>query len=312
MSSFRRWTPFGRPSPNWSRSERVGIARPGKAEAWRLAAGAAMAGAALLTGVPALGAQESRNHLYDKFQVSGSLSVLLLNTDIRVDAADGDLGTEIDLEDLGLDGTSYFGRAAGRWRPWRTHEFEVAYQFNRREDTIVLERDVTFGDTTFTVGAEITPRFYSDALTVTWRWALHDGDRLQIGPAIGLGAYFLEPGIKVEVDAGGGQTAERDFSTDLVGPIGTLGAYGRGRIGEEWYWEADLRGIYIPIDRFKAYEFDGGLAARWFPFEKFGFEAGAAFTGVRVDVVATAPEDRAIGRLRYTYTSFRLGGIWTP
>ena len=59
--------------------------------------------------------------------VSGSLSVLLLNTDIRVDAADGDIGTEIDLEDLGLDGSGFFGRAAGRWRPWRTHEFELAY-----------------------------------------------------------------------------------------------------------------------------------------------------------------------------------------
>ena len=88
--------------------------------------------------------------------------------------------------------------------------------------------------------------------------------------------------------------------------------YARGRIGEEWYWETDLRGIYIPIDRFKAYEFDGGAMARWFPFEKFGFETGATFTGVRVDVEATDPEDRAIGRLRYNYFSLRLGGIWTP
>ncbi|MGH7584661.1 MAG: hypothetical protein ACREMH_00270 [Gemmatimonadales bacterium] len=276
-----------------------------------LPAGAAVAAVVLLAwATPALA--QGRDHLHDKLQVAGSGSLLLFNTDIRVDAANGDAGTEIDLEDLGLGDNGSFGRFSLRWRPWRRQEFEVGWQFNRREDTIVLEEDVTFGDTTFNVGAEIKPRFYSDALTLTWRWAIHDGERFQVGPTVGLGALFLEPGIKVRVSAGGSETEERDFSTDLVGPIGTIGAYARGRIGEEWFWEADVRGIYIPIDRFKAYEYDGGAAVRWFPFEKFGFEGGWAITGVRVDVEATAPEDRAIGRLRYNYTSFRLGGIWTP
>ena len=311
MSSFRRWTRFGRLSPSWSRSDRVVPGTPVGPVDLAGRSVAAIAAAVLLFLAPAAEAQ-GRDHLHDKFQIWGSFSTLFLNTDIRVDAANGDAGTEIDLEDLGLDGTSYFGRFAGRWRPWRQHEFEVAWQFNRRQDVIELEQDITFGDTTFNVGAEIEPRFYSDALTVTWRWAIHDGDRFQIGPSVALGGFFFEPGIRVEVDAGGGQTAERDFSTDLLGPIAALGGYARGRIGEEWFWEADLRGIYIPIDRFKAYEFDGSAVARWFPFEKFGFYGGVAFTGVRVDVEATEPDQRAIGRLRYNYYSLRFGGIWTP
>ena len=95
-----------------------------------------------------LEAQEvPRSHLYDKFQVSASGTLLVLATKIRIDPDSGE-GTEIDVGDnLGIGSTTLQPRLALRWRPGRRHEIEGGYQWAKRSGEAVLQDTIVFRDT---------------------------------------------------------------------------------------------------------------------------------------------------------------------
>jgi len=276
-----------------------------------LVLGAVLAGA--LAGPGMLSAQETPNHLFDKFQVSGGSALLLLNTDIRVDAANGDAGTEIDAEDdLGLDVSKPFGRLGVRWRPWRRHSFDVNYQWIRRGATYEIERDITWGDTTFNAGASLRPRLNSDVLGLTWRWAIHQTDRWQVGPAIGIGLYFFEAGIEGTAVAGG-SSVNFDESVDQLGPTASLGVFSHHRLADELYAELDARALYVSIDRFSGTVLEIGATARWFLADWVGLTGGYALSGVRVDVDPRPDAVRSLlGRVQYTYHQLRAGVVLVP
>lgn len=280
---------------------------------WRssLALGAVLAGALLRPA--GLAAQEVPNHLFDKLQVGGGTALLLLNTDIRVDAANGDQGTTIDAEDdLGLDVSKPFGRVGLRWRPWKRHAFDLSYQWIRRGATYELERDITWGDTTYTVGATIRPRLNSDVLGVAWRWSIHQTDRWHIGPALGVGLYFFEAGISASASAGGA-SGNVDESVDQLGPTATLGIFSLHRLGEKLYAELDARALYVSIDRFSGTVLEGGASLQWYLADWVGLTGGYAFSGVRVDVDADPEENEILlGRVRYTYHQIKAGVVLVP
>src|SRR5262245_57730186 len=78
-------------------------------------------------------AQDPILSLYDRTQVSFSLTDVIMNADIRIDSDNGSIGTEIDMEDdLGLPLHVFQPRAGVRWRPWHDHEFDFSYQLVRR------------------------------------------------------------------------------------------------------------------------------------------------------------------------------------
>src|SRR5262249_59764169 len=80
---------------------------------------------------------------------------VILNDNMGGAPANG-TGTDIDAEDdLGLAADKFEARLALRWRPGRRHELEVGYQFARRTASSMLQRDITFGDSTYQAGANI-------------------------------------------------------------------------------------------------------------------------------------------------------------
>ena len=195
--------------------------------------------AALFVACP-LAAQDTspRARLYDRLQVSGSLTTIILNTNIRVDPANG-TGTDIDAEDdLGLDRSKFEPRFAVRWRPGRRHEIEVGYQFARRSSTRVLDRDITFGDSTYQLGATVNSNLNTDEASLIYRFAFHTRPRREIGFSLGLGALFLDAGLDA---VGSGGSVQFSQSQKLTGPIGSAGLYGRFLSGERWYWGAEAR-----------------------------------------------------------------------
>lgn len=272
----------------------------------------------LLASPAAAQTDSSRNHLYDKFQFAISGTNVLLGTNLRVDGNDGQ-GTDVDVEDdLGLDRSKFQPRFGFRWRPGRRHELEVGYQFARRTGQKTLSDSLRFGDTTFYANATIKPTFNSDQAFLVYRFAFMAKERTQVGAALGLGPYFFDVAIDALASASGGsQTGEVAYSesASVIGPTASLGLFGRFRLGDRWYLDADIRYITISIDRFKASVLDAGLAARYFMSRKVGFELGYGGNGIKVDVEA---KDRAAaagfksGRIKFTQQTFRLGIILAP
>src|SRR3981189_1796430 len=84
-------------------------------------------------GAGALAAQDERNHLTDRWEITLSGAAVVLGSKLRVDGETRP-GTDIDMERvLGLARTKVQPRLAIAWRPGRRHELEVGYQVVRRD-----------------------------------------------------------------------------------------------------------------------------------------------------------------------------------
>ena len=247
-----------------------------------------------------------RADLYDRFQVSGAVTTVILNTNIRIDPANG-TGTDLDAEtDLGLARSKLEPRFALRWRPWRRQEFEFGYQFARRNSGRVLDRDIIFGDSTFHAGATIASTLNTDQAFFAYRFAFMAKPRTQVGLAVGLGALFLDTGIDAMASGGGIQYSQ---SEKLTGPLGSLGVYGRFLSGERWSWEAEARYIGLSIDRFDTQVGEGGAAIRYAAWSRVMLEGGYGASVIRVDIAPTRGSGLGSrsGRIKNSLQSVRLG-----
>jgi hypothetical protein len=273
----------------------------------------------LTSGARSLSAQAVQNHLYDKFQLDLSGTVVVLGSDFRVDGSNG-AGTDVDGESvLGLPSTRIQPRASLRWRPGKRHELELGYQFARRSGDKTLADSVVFDDSTYQAGANIHTIFNTDQAYLTYRYAFIAHERTQIGFGVGLGAFFFKLGIDALADgSGGGQTDSVAFSrkVDFIGPIGSLGFYGRFLSGERWLFEADLRGIAIKIDRIKAAVAEASGAVRYYASRTVGLELGYGISAVKVEVGpksggSSGGAGLESGKIKFNLQNIRLGVVLT-
>jgi len=271
--------------------------------------------AALAPGL--LQAQEApKSHLYDRFQVSASGTLLLLGTTIRVDPDSGE-GTEIKpSDDLGVGSTTVQPRLALRWRPGRRHELEGGYQWAKRSGETVLQDTIVFRDTSYAAGLRVNSSSGTSQAFLTYRYAFTAKEKTQIGAALGLGLIFLRQEITAVAGAttGGPDTAIVHFSQkgDINGPTGSIGGYGRFQLGDKWYLESDLRAIYIKVDNIKAGVIEAGLAGRYFLSNKVGLELGygLGFYQVNVEGTHNFAGDNRTGKIKYTVNGWRFGGVY--
>ncbi|MFV1986802.1 MAG: hypothetical protein ACC682_05955 [Gemmatimonadota bacterium] len=274
---------------------------------------------AVPVGSAELSAQDSRNHMYDRFQFTASGTLVIFSSTIRVDSKSGDMGTEIDgSENLGLSPTKLQPRGAIRWRPGRRHEIETGYQFARRTGEKVLLTSIDFEDETFDVGARVRSAFKSDNVFLTYRFAFMARENTQIGFGLGVGALFFNAQLEAlgaVVGGGGTQTVDFEASESLIGPTASVGFFGRFRLGERWYLEPDIRGIGLSIDRFDARIVEAGLAARHFLTAGVGLVG--AWSGQSIPILVDPSGDGGVGgdvggRLEYFTQNVRLGVVLVP
>ena len=261
-----------------------------------------------------LAGQTVRNHLYDKFQVGAHFTDVILGSTIRVNGPQGE-GTDVDAEDdLGLSKNKVEPRFDVRWRPGRRHELELGYQLARRSGDRTLDKDIEFGDTSFTAGLNVRSRFNTDQAFLTYRFAFTAREKTQIGVGVGLGALFFDTGIDALASATGGGKTDSVFksaSSSLVGPTASLGVYGRFLLGKAWYLEADLRGVKVAIDRFDAKVVEGGVGARYFVSSRVGIEGGYGISSITVDIAPKSDASRsASGKIGYSIQHLRLGVVY--
>jgi hypothetical protein len=264
-----------------------------------------------LLGTASLAAQAPRPNLYDRLQFTASITTIILNANIRVDPANG-TGTDVDAEDdLGLAKSRIEPRFAVRWRPWQRHEFEVGYQFARRSAERVLDRDITFGDSTYHAGGNVGTMLNTDQAFFVYRFAFVAKPRTQVGLAIGAGALFLKAGLDA---IGSGGQVQYSQSEKITGPLGAVGLYGRFLAGERWSWEADARYVGVSIDRFTAKVAEGGAAVRYAAWSRLTVEGGYGLSAIKVDIAPTTSSGSGSrsGRIKYSLQNVRLGFVFIP
>jgi len=252
--------------------------------------------------------------LYNKWEVSPSLTSVILNTTIRVDASNGDQGTTIDAEDdLGLATVKLQPRIDARLRLGRKHELEGGFQFAQRTGEVTPQRDIEFADTTFHLGVALKSTLNTNLLFLNYRYAIIANDRTQAGVGVGLGMLFFSSQLEEQSsDPSAGYSA----SKSLTPPVGSLGIYGRFLMGSRWSAETDVRLVKLKIDRFDVRYLEANLAGRYFASRKVGLELGAGLDAVKVDVSPrfTVGDDNygPSSKVEFSLTNLRLGVVYVP
>jgi hypothetical protein len=253
------------------------------------------------------------NHLNDRYQLNVSGTTVWLGSTIRVDNSDGTPGTEIDQEDLGVARQTWEPRLAFRWRPGKRDELEVGYQFARSSGSHVLTDSIRFADTSFAKGLRVNSSVKSDLAFLTYRFAFHAGERSQLGAAVGIGTLLFHMKLDAVAGAtsGGADTAITQYSASkgFSPPIGSVGFYGRWRVGDQWYIEGDLRAVYVGVNRLSATVLEAGGAGRYFVSQRFGLELGYGLTGVNVTLDPRTNGGGFAGQLKYTLQNARLSVV---
>jgi hypothetical protein len=260
-------------------------------------------------------AQEIRGGLYPRYEASASLALLALGETIRIDReSEPGSGTEIDAEEvLGVSGTTVQPRVAFRWRPGRRHEIEAGFLRAVRSGERTLTDTIAVGDTIFAADAPIEAQLGTSQAFVNYRYALTANEGVQFGPAVGFGAVFFRTEINALVDGPSGER-EVDYSQDrkLTGPIGSLGLFGRFRLGDRWYLESDVRAVYLKVSHIKAGVLELGAAGRYFLSRTVGAELGYGLGYYAVEIDQTDSQGFLspdfLGEVKYSVQVFR-GGV---
>jgi hypothetical protein len=154
---------------------------------------------------------------WDTVVIHTGALVAQLGSDIRVDPQIGNFGTSISLEDvLGFktSATTFF--IDGTWRISRRNQLQVRFdQINRSVSDELLNRDITFGDSTFNVGAQIDSFFNTSYISADYGFAFIANPQVELGAMIGLTALRIHTGMSLTTNVGNQPSGSRQLNEDI-------------------------------------------------------------------------------------------------
>ena len=136
-----------------------------------------------------------------------------------------------------------------------------------------MGRTIVVGDSSFTLGTRINTAIRTSQAFLTYRYAFTARNHTQIGAALGVGVLFF----RMQMDRLAGITGDTVASSQISeahGPSASVGLYGRFQLGDRWYLESDLRGMYTEIDNYEITILEAGAAGRYFFSSAVGAEVG--------------------------------------
>lgn len=218
------------------------------------------------------------------------LGVLNNSIDTKVirDAADGQPGDEVDLEEvLGIPDKETTFQLDALFRVTYFHRFELSYFELRRRSLKILTRDIEFGDETFVAGTEVESNMESDFVRLAYSYSLMRDRQKELGVTAGLTYVRFETALNAN-------DTQQSEHLKVKAPLPTIGIFGSVALGSTWRLSADVNVFALDFDRY-----DGFMAYLNLDIgRKFGGNMGAGigynFYGVRLN----AKDDNLRGTFR--------------
>ena len=210
----------------------------------RAASGLASIAVAALTQAPA-----AAQRFDDKLSLRVEAYFAGVGSSARAATNSGSLGTSIDFEeDLKLDRSQILPALELGWRINDDWVVQGQYYSLSRRTQASLEKDISFGETTFPVSARIGAGVDSDVYRLTIGNLLFQRDRLEIGAGIGLHATDFGLFQEGEGQVSGGPLRFRRESRRLFAPLPTIGAFGQWEPGRRWTLFGRVDWLSLGID----------------------------------------------------------------
>jgi hypothetical protein len=221
-------------------------------------------------------------------------------TQVRVDDAESDRGTEVDFEkDLGFGDNDELLRFEANWVFKGRHQLGIGYFDLNRFSTRTLDREIEWGDETFPVNAEIDSLINMKALDLNYTYWVIARERSAFGLSFGVQYLGLDADAALREDQLQGSA---DLAVDA--PVPLLGFEWRHSLGSKFLFKSGGKAVYAEGlgDIKKARIFSGYLNLEHQTFEHAGF--GLAFRGL--DYRVDAERRLLAGRFGYRLAGFEL------
>jgi hypothetical protein len=248
--------------------------------------GALMAGSA---------AAAERDPLEARFILDAGAFLVSTDTRVRLDGtlAVGRRGTDINFErTFGIGDADRF-RLDAFWRIRSRHALRGAFFQNNRTGSRTLERDISFGDQTFPLSAQVSARSDTTIAQLTYEYAFLRRKRFEVAGS--LGVYYAD----LEFDLTGSAWQElRRQNASTHAPLPLFGVRGLWRLTDALYVSGQAQYFDVNVDPYSGSLIDLKAALVWQVTDHLGLGVAYDDFDFRFDI---DDEGDFNGRLRWEY-----------
>jgi hypothetical protein len=203
-----------------------------------------------------------RPHIDSVFQIDSARSAALLGTRIH---GESDLG----WADSDTVGSLLLGaRLRDRWRV----EFEY-FQLDRSADSPMRGRDITVGETSFSLAAQLSSEFASRVYRLTAGYSFLRLPRAEAGAALGLHVTDFSIALEGTGMVDGVTVLRRREQRKELLPLPTAGLYGSWAFADDWVVQARFDWFSLTYDGYEGtlWNVQANLLYRLWPNVAVGF-----------------------------------------
>ena len=261
---------------------------------WRIIGVVSVAAATALLPAAALAQRAD-----DKIWVQVGAFFPKIDSDIRIDADDLNLGTEIDLErDLGFDNNATVFNGVLGYQFARRWHVEAEYFSVGRKSTKEIDREIIIDDTVFPVNAGLSAQVDSDVyrLSVGWSAIARENTRINLSLGLHMTDFFVRFEGNGSVD--GVITQGAVESRELLAPLPTIGIYATHSFNDRISVAARGDFFSLNIDQYDGTLWNARIGANWRFMKHAGVGAGWRLTSYDVGIDGAGGIN---GRVRYNF-----------
>ena len=191
-----------------------------------------------------------------------------INTSLRVDTVLG-IGTEIGLEDLGLEENKSVFKLDGVVRISPNSQLAITYTNINRTSKTTLEKDIKVGDTTFLEGSGVGIKFNVDYFALTYRYSFFNEKNWNAGLSVGARAVPINTGFKALLNTDSNSFSYQK-SKSIITPAILFGLHGSAYLTPKLLARYSLEYFYLNVSGIDISVIESNFSVQYFFFKKFG------------------------------------------
>lgn len=234
-----------------------------------------------------------------KFYIYAGSFFPTINTTVRVDGDKVGIGSQLGLEDnFDMDAEKTTIRVDSYWDITKRSGVEASFFYLNRSSTLTLNKDITFGDSTYHVGESIYLWFNTSFYSAGYRYYFFSHDNWKAGLSTGINWLQIGTGI----DA----TGNKNYSSRVTFPAPTpyIGMHIQGYLSPRLHARFDFKYFGLTIAGISGRVYDNKMMMEYYIFKNVGI--GAAFNIIAYTINEIPVSDKINGNVRFNVNGFNL------
>lgn len=254
--------------------------------------------AMMIVGLAAMSAPVCAQSLDKTWLFQASAYFPRVDSSVRVDATNGDIGTIVDFEqDLGFKRNSTLPAFMAEWRPGDDWVVNAEYYSLGRSNSTMLDREITVGDTVFPINGTVGAGFDSDIIRFSVGNRLYQTENLEMGLSLGLHGTDFSLFIEGQGVTNNNPTQLRREARSVFAPLPTIGAFLTARPAPKVHVNARIDYLSLTIDEYNGRLINAEVSAAYSVHKNIDLGVMYRYVDYRVRVT----RDNFVGEVDYKF-----------